>query len=68
MSKLREKLKILLKHWIITIEGHAQKFREWAEEARGVGEIKVCGEISKTAQEMDKANKPLQALRKLEEN
>ena len=68
MSKTeREKIKILLNHWIENNKEHSQEFREWAEKAKGLGEIETCDDILEAAQEMDKANEALlRALRTLE--
>jgi nickel/cobalt exporter len=63
----REKLKILLNHWVEHNKEHSQEFREWAEKAKGFGEAETCDDILEAAQEMDKANEALlRALRRLE--
>jgi nickel/cobalt exporter len=63
----REKIKILLNHWIEHNKEHSQEFREWAEKAKGLGEAETCDDILEAAQDMDKANEPLlRALRRLE--
>jgi nickel/cobalt exporter len=63
----KEKLKILLNHWIEHNKEHSQEFREWAEKAKGFGEAETCDDILEAAQELDKANEPLlRALRRLE--
>lgn len=65
----REKIKILLNHWIEHNKEHSQEFREWAEKAKGLGEAETCDDILEAAQDMDKANEPLlRALRRLEGN
>ncbi len=64
----REKIKILLKHWIEHNKEHSQQFREWAEKAKGIGEPQTCEDILEAAQEMDKASDALlRALRALVE-
>lgn len=56
MSKVtREKLEILLKHWVQHNEEHSVEFRSWAEEAKDLGEI-AHDAILGAAQQMDKAN------------
>jgi len=63
----REKIKILLNHWIEHNKEHSQEFRERAEKAKGLGEVEVCDDILEAAQELDKANEALlRALRTLE--
>jgi nickel/cobalt exporter len=63
----REKLKILLNHWIEHNKEHSQEFREWAEKAKGLGEAETCDDMLEAAQDMDKANEPLlRASRRLE--
>jgi endonuclease III-like uncharacterized protein len=65
----REKIKILLNHWIEHNKEYSQEFREWAEKAKGLGEAETCDDILEAAQDMDKANEPLlRALRRLEGN
>jgi len=55
----REKLKILLNHWIEHNKEHSQEFREWAEKAKGFGEAETCDDILEAAQDMDKASEAL---------
>jgi len=63
----REKIKILLNHWIEHNKEHSQEFREWAKKAKGLGEAETCDDILEATQEMDKANDALlRALRTLE--
>ncbi|PIX21414.1 MAG: hypothetical protein COZ69_14950 [Deltaproteobacteria bacterium CG_4_8_14_3_um_filter_45_9] len=63
----REKIKILLNHWIEHNKEHSQEFREWAEKAKGLGEAETCDDILEAAQDMDKSNGPLlRALRRFE--
>jgi len=63
----REKIKILLNHWIEHNKEHSREFREWAEKAKGFGEAETCDDILGAAQEMDKANEPLlRALRRFD--
>ena len=63
----REKIKILLNHWIEHNKEDSREFREWAEKAKGFGEAEPCCDILEAAQEMDKANDALlRALKRLE--
>jgi endonuclease III-like uncharacterized protein len=63
----KEKIKILLNHWIEHNKEHSREFREWAKKARGFGEIETCDDILEAAQEMDKANEALlRALRRFD--
>ena len=63
----REKIKILLNHWIKHNREHSLEFREWAKKAKELGEIEIYDHILKAAHEMDKVNEYLlQALSKLE--
>lgn len=56
MSRVtREKLEILLKHWVQHNKEHSVEFRGWAEEAKDLGEIPHDA-ILEAAQQMDKAN------------
>ena len=60
-----EKLRILLKHWIEHNKEHGEEFREWAEKARGIGEVAVHRDMLVAAQYMDEAGESL--LKALEE-
>jgi hypothetical protein len=63
----REKIKILINHWIEHNKEHSQEFKEWAEKAKGLGEAEVCDDLLEAAQVVDQANVPLlRALRALE--
>jgi nickel/cobalt exporter len=63
----REKIKILLNHWIKHNKEHSQEFREWAEKAEGLGDAETSVDILEAAQQMDKANDALvRALKRLE--
>ncbi len=62
----KEKLEILLKHWVQHNNEHGVEFRSWAEEAKDLGEI-AHDAILEAAQQMDKANEfLLRALASLE--
>ncbi len=64
----REKLRILLNHWIEHNKEHSQEFREWAEKAKAFGEAETSADILEAAQGMERANEPLlRALKRLEE-
>jgi nickel/cobalt exporter len=63
----REKIKILLNHWIEHNKEHIQELREWAEKAKRLGEAETCDDILEAAQVLDKTNEALlRALRRLE--
>jgi len=48
----KEKLEILLDHWIEHNREHAQEFAEWAEKAKSFGKIAVYENIMKAVQQM----------------
>lgn len=52
----REKLKVLLDHWIEHNKEHSQEFRKWAEKARSLNEQAVYDRINTAASQIDKAN------------
>jgi rubrerythrin len=51
----KDKLRVLLPHWIEHNAGHAAEFREWAEKA---GEVKQ--NILNAAAQMESANRALE--------
>ena len=55
----KEKLKILLEHWIEHNREHGGEFREWADKAKGFGEAVVEGHMLDGAQYMVKASECL---------
>jgi hypothetical protein len=57
----KEKLKILLNHWIEHNRGHAEEFRQWAEKAKKLGQAAVYDDMMQAAQQMNKANEFLLA-------
>ena len=60
MSKSEiEKFKILLDHWIEHNKEHGEEFRDWAEKAGGLGEVRVKEEMLDAAQYIDKASESL---------
>ncbi|MDD4860442.1 MAG: hypothetical protein PHR56_09640 [Dehalococcoidales bacterium] len=63
----REKLKILLAHWVEHNNEHSDEFREWADKAKTLGETEVGGLMRQAAEEMDRSRGYLaKALKKLE--
>ncbi|MFP3975360.1 MAG: hypothetical protein ACLFVK_03960 [Dehalococcoidia bacterium] len=52
----KEKLKVLLDHWIEHNKEHADEFREWAEKAKNLSEQVVCDNIKMAANQLDEAN------------
>ena len=68
-KKDREKLKILLSHWIEHNQEHGEGFREWAKKAREFGEPTVQENMLDAAQCMNKASESLlRALKGLKED
>ncbi len=64
----RDRLGVLLNHWVEHNVGHAREFRDWAEKARVSGQGLVSEDIVQAAHQMDKANEYLlAALGKLKE-
>lgn len=61
----KEKLRILLDHWIEHNREHGDEFKEWAEKARDLGEAVVQEDMLDAAQYINKASESL--LRALEE-
>jgi hypothetical protein len=62
----REKLKILLGHWVEHNREHSEEFRKWAGKVADFGETIVHHNILEAVQQMDKANESLlRALEKL---
>ncbi len=62
----RNKLKILLGHWIEHNREHSEEFQSWAERAKALGEADVGEDISEAARELGKANECLsRALKRL---
>jgi len=67
MADERMKLSTMLNYWMEHNKEHSQEFREWADKAKRLGEVKVSEEILAAAQEMDKSNESLfRALKRLE--
>lgn len=64
----REKLELLLQHWIEHNEAHGHEFQEWAEKAGTFGEGAVQEEILNAVGRLQEANDHLrQAQEKLRE-
>jgi len=64
----KEKLEILLKHWIEHNTEHAEEFTDWAEKAKGSGQAVVYDDIMQAVQQMKNVNvNLLKALEKLKE-
>ena len=65
----KEKLRILLSHWMEHNSGHAEEFKEWAQKAERVGQAGVYDDIMQAARQMNKANEfLLAALERLKED
>lgn len=68
MEAEKEKLRVLLNHWVQHNREHAQEFRQWAEKAERLGQRTVSDDIIRAAQQMDKGNEfLLAALDRLKE-
>ena len=62
----RDKLKILLEHWVEHNNEHREEFAKWADKAKALGEAEVAGLMLKAAQEMGNSSDLLaQALKRL---
>jgi len=62
----KEKLEILLKHWVEHNQEHSEEFQEWAEKARALGNAPVHDDILRAVQNMHDANEHLlKALERL---
>lgn len=61
----KEKLKVLINHWIEHNKEHSEEFREWAEKARNLNEQVVYDKMNMAASQIDEANEFL--VRALEE-
>jgi hypothetical protein len=55
----KDKLRLLLPHWIEHNAEHAVEFRNWAEKARAAGEEDAAGEIDTAAKELGWVNEAL---------
>jgi hypothetical protein len=56
-----DKLRMLLPHWIAHNTEHAAEFRTWIERVRGIGQTHVVEHLEAAIQNMDAANRDLQA-------
>ena len=64
----KERLKVLLKHWVQHNTEHAREFRDWANRAQSLGQAAVAENIMQAAEQVDRANQHLlAALRGIEE-
>lgn len=62
----REKLRILLNHWVEHNQEHAEEFNRWAEKARQIGEEKVQSDLLESIQHTNRASEfLLRALNRL---
>jgi hypothetical protein len=57
----RDKLRVLLPHWIEHNAEHAAEFRNWAQKARAAGWEEVAEEIETAAKELGWVNEALSA-------
>jgi hypothetical protein len=62
----REKLPIIIRHWIGHNEEHIEEYRQWAERADALGFAGVKARITEAVQEIMQSNNLLQeALKEL---
>ena len=62
----RERLRVLLEHWIEHNQEHGEEFSRWATRARDLGETTVAENISAAVRRLDEANEFLnKAIEKL---
>ena len=57
--KDREKLQVLLEHWVEHNAAHEEEFEKWAQRARQAGLEEVCREISGAADRLQEATRCL---------
>jgi hypothetical protein len=63
----REKLPIIIEHWIEHNESHLEEYRQWAEKAGQIGLAKVKARITTAIEAMAQSNSLLkEALEELE--
>ena len=59
----RGRLKVLVDYWIRHNAEHGEEFKEWAEKARGFGDVALHGDLVAAAEEMERANTALKRAR-----
>jgi hypothetical protein len=57
----RDKLRVLLPHWIEHNAEHAVEFRNWAEKVRAAGQEEIAEEIDLAAKELGWVSEALSA-------
>ena len=57
----KEKLRVLLQHWIDHNEGHAEEFERWRQVADSDGEAGIASDIAEAIKSVGKANESLRA-------
>ena len=68
-SEERDKLKVILSHWVKHNRGHSREFNEWAVKAKAMVEAEASEEILQAASAMDESSDCLiRALKRLEED
>jgi hypothetical protein len=60
-TSTREKLRILLTHWVEHNWEHAEEFRRWAAQAEQAGEMGVASHLNAAATGMEGVNNNLLA-------
>ena len=62
----REKMPIIIKHWIEHNESHIEEYRQWAEKAGGMGLEGIKTRITEAMDEIIRSNSRLEeALKEL---
>lgn len=56
----KEKLRVLLQHWIDHNTGHAEEFERWRQTAEADGESSIASHIQEAISAMKAANSSLQ--------
>ena len=55
----REKLKVLLPHWVTHNKEHAEEYQKWADRASGWGDMDVVSRLKTAISEMKAVNDSL---------
>lgn len=56
----KEKLRVLLRHWIDHNQGHAQEFERWRQIADNDGDAEIATHIAEAISDLLKANEALE--------
>jgi len=55
----KDKLKILLDHWVEHNDHHCEEFTKWAKRARDLGMLEISADIKHAVEQMKAANRYL---------